>query len=151
MEEEEITTSIVDWLVSCSWDIVSYDFPGSGSGSPLHPDVRERGTKNKGSIIPDIIAFKDYNVILIENKNRYLKSDFDKVSELCRHNRFEKAIENILGKRRFNRVSFGIGIPDDANALKKAESYPSKRDFLLAVNVNLNVSIIEDSYSLFAC
>ena len=78
MSEEEVTNSIMDWLESCGWEIVSFDFPQSGTGRTLHPnpDVREH-TKNKGGIIPDIVAIRNGIAAFFENKDRYVHSDFE--------------------------------------------------------------------------
>jgi hypothetical protein len=151
MSEEQITKDILEWLENSSWEIISFDYPGSGTGKLLHPDRRINETKNKDGIIPDVIAIKNSNVILMENKDHFSKEDFNKVNELCCNNPYQKGIENELGERRYSRVYFGIGIPDDATVLGKAQSYSSKRNFLLAVCESSNVSVIEDPDSLFTC
>ena len=60
MREEKVTITMLKWLQSNDWQIVCFDFPQSGTGVSLHPNqnIREK-TKNKGAIIPDIIANKN--------------------------------------------------------------------------------------------
>jgi hypothetical protein len=52
-----VTKTILSYLSSKGWNIVAYDFPQSGTGIMLHPD-RNYSEKNKGGIIPDIVAVK---------------------------------------------------------------------------------------------
>jgi hypothetical protein len=83
LTEEQITKSILIWLEINGWKIICFDFPQSGTGFVLHPnpDVREL-TKNKGAIIPDIVAFKDKTAIFFENKDRFVLADFEKLSAI---------------------------------------------------------------------
>lgn len=56
MREEEVTMILVKCLKKRGWKILSFDYPGSGTGFRLH----KNGTnyKNKDTIVPDIIAVK---------------------------------------------------------------------------------------------
>lgn len=80
LTEEQITKAIIDWLEGQEWQIICYDFPQSGTGISLHPNEELRITKNKGAIIPDIVAIKGTIVLFFENKDRFVLSDFVKVS-----------------------------------------------------------------------
>jgi hypothetical protein len=60
--EEQLTKAILEWLIANNWEIICYDFPQSGTGVSIHPNEELRTTKNKGAIIPDIVAIKNGTV-----------------------------------------------------------------------------------------
>ena len=83
MKEERVTINILNWLESNGWKIICYDFPQSGTGVLLHPNSDEnRTTKNKGGIIPDILATRNSVALFFENKDRFVLSDFEKLKEI---------------------------------------------------------------------
>lgn len=57
MWEENVTLSLINWLKDSGWDVIAFDYPGSGTGIRLH----KNGTryKNKDTIVPDIIAVRN--------------------------------------------------------------------------------------------
>ena len=69
MTEEEITKSILKWLIENNWEIICFDFPKSGTGIFLHPNGSSN--KNKDSINIDIIAIKNGISLFFENKDRF--------------------------------------------------------------------------------
>jgi len=68
MKEEKVTKNILAWLESNGWEIISYDFPQSGTGVLLHLNSDKRTEKNKGGIIPDIIAVKNKIGVFMESE-----------------------------------------------------------------------------------
>jgi len=81
MTEEQVTKAILSAFIESNWNIISYDFPQSGTGKMLHPNGYNEH-KNIGSIIPDIIAVKESTCLFMENKNRVDKNDFFKINLL---------------------------------------------------------------------
>lgn len=79
MREENVTKKIIKYLKKNEWKIISFDFPQSGTGIMILPDDN-KSSKNKDSIIPDIIAHKNNICLFFENKDRFVKADFDKVN-----------------------------------------------------------------------
>lgn len=117
MTEEQVTKFIMRWLVADGWEIVSYDFPQSGTGRSLHPS--NAVGRNLYTVIPDIIAYREGTVLVMEDKDRFVKSDFEKQHFIKTSGIYDKALMELLGQREVNRVAYGIGLPQtDSNAQK---------------------------------
>ena len=84
MQEEQVTKSILKWLIENGWNIVCFDFPQSGTGHFLHPNGTNH--KNKDSINPDIVAVKGNTCLFFENKARFYYPDYQKQHELIENN-----------------------------------------------------------------
>ena len=110
MTEERVTKLIIQYLIDSAWEIVAYDFPQSGTGKMLHPDD-SISEKNKGGIIPDIVAVKDGICLFFENKDRIVFDDFNKINALRSENAYTKAIAAMLTEYSIQQIFFGIGIP----------------------------------------
>lgn len=151
MSEEKITIHILDWLKSNGWEIVCFDFPQSGTGISLHPDDehRQEGSKNKNSVIPDIVAHKNGIVAFFENKNRFYFDDFVKVKDLRENNNYTKSINKLLSSYSVEKIFYGVGLLDKAPVLKKALEYQDWVDFILTVSLNGNVTLMHDRHHLF--
>jgi len=144
MTEEQVTKTILTALILNNWDIISYDFPQSGTGMILRPNsvVSE---KNKGGIIPDIIAIKDGTCLFFENKQNIALSDFHKTSALITNNQFTNDISSLLCGYDVTKIYYGIGFPSD-KWNKTAEENTSLVDFVLGVTCN---NIINFYYNPF--
>ena len=86
IKEEEVTKRILKWLVETGWEIICFDFPQSGTGRQLHPNIRTNQTD--GVIIPDIVAIKNGTVLDFENKDRFVLEDFEKILMLRTSNNY---------------------------------------------------------------
>ena len=112
MREERVTINILTWLEENDWQIICYDFPQSGTGVLLHPNSDEnRTTKNKGGIIPDILATRNSVALFFENKDRFVLSDFEKLKEIKTIGNFSKSLNTILSDFNVTSIYFGVGIP----------------------------------------
>jgi len=149
LREENITKSLLLWLENNSWKILAFDFPQSGTGIILHPNEDIRETKNKGSIIPDIIAIKDENVVFFENKDRYDGYDFEKVNLLRTENPYEKSIAKFLERYCYSNIYFGIGLPNTSNIRKKIDDKREMLDFALLVSSSRDIHIYYQSKLIF--
>jgi hypothetical protein len=140
--EEQVTKIILKWLNSQGWEIVCFDFPQSGTGYVLHPKEYNRTTKNKGAIIPDIVAVKGRICLFFENKDRFVMSDFEKISILRTSNEYLASIERMLSNWEIEKIYYGVGLPksdiQEAKILKNKDLI----DFALLVNIDKEVSII---------
>jgi hypothetical protein len=141
MREEKVTISILKWLEKNAWEIISYDFPQSGTGILLHKNSLSGYHKNKGGIIPDIIARKSNKVVYFENKDRYYADDFTKIEDLKVKNEYTDALTNLLGSLTQISIYFGIGIPALPTEIKKCLSSSEKIDFLISVKDNYSIEI----------
>ncbi|PIY09012.1 MAG: hypothetical protein COZ18_09285 [Flexibacter sp. CG_4_10_14_3_um_filter_32_15] len=149
MREEQITKNILDWLEENDWFIICYDFPQSGTGIMLHQNIAHRVSKNKGGIIPDIIAVKDQIALFFENKDRFYQFDFDKLHEIKTQQNYSESLASLLRNYNIDIIYYGIGIIDKAKEIDKALNHLEKVDFLLSINENKEVKIYHDIANIF--
>jgi hypothetical protein len=144
MREEKVTIEILKWLELNNWTILTYDFPQSGTGISLHPniDVRVR-TKNKGAIIPDIVAVKGSICLFFENKDKLTLSDFDKIEEIKQRNDYSEAINNLLKDCDIDKIYFGIGYGKQAKPKEITDEYFNKVDFIIEIDNLFEIQIIK--------
>ncbi|ELI6456044.1 hypothetical protein RRM46_002283 [Flavobacterium psychrophilum] len=147
--EEKVTKLILDWLESNDWKIICYDFPQSGTGISLHLNEELRETKNKGAVIPDIVAIKEEKVLFFENKDRFVLSDFDKLNSLKTNNNYSESIEKLLTNYDFSAIYYGIGIPKIENQITKVKNEVEKVDFVIFVNSDKEIEIYYEKSNLF--
>jgi hypothetical protein len=150
MKEETVTKNILDWLEKNKWEIICYDFPQSGTGKILHLNEKLRITKNKGSIIPDIIAVKDHIALFFENKDRFYKPDFDKLFEIKTKSNYSDSLDQLLTGLNIKIIYYGIGIPEVKSVIEKSILHLKKIDFLISTNEKKEVVIHYDTYGIFA-
>lgn len=150
LTEEQITKGVIAWLVTNNWQIVCFDFPQSGTGIILHPNSAYReSTKNKDSIIPDIIAVNGERAIFCENKDRFDPKDFDKLYETKSTDMYSDALSELLSDYKIKDISYGACGPDIVQFTKKAMARRQQVDFLITVNQELKISILYDSAATF--
>lgn len=147
LSEEQVTKIIIRWLVEKGWVILSFDFPQSGTGRALHPDLTD--SKTAGIIIPDIIAYRNGTLVFFENKDRFVLSDFEKVFELRRTDSYHKAIQNLAKGYSFEHVCYGIGIPHSNGNEKKIQKHLDKVDFVILVEDREKLIVSYDCCKLF--
>ena len=142
MKEERVTINILNWLEINGWKIISYDFPQSGTGVLLHPNcIENRISKNKGGIIPDILATRDTIALFFENKDRFVLSDFEKIREIKMSGNYSNSINHILSEFNVTKLFYGIGIPAIETYIKKSIENIKGLDFLISTSENGNVHI----------
>ncbi|MGY5848613.1 hypothetical protein ACW6QP_14480 [Salegentibacter sp. HM20] len=149
MREERVTINILNWLEENGWQIICYDFPQSGTGILLHPNGDNRTEKNKGGIIPDIIAVKDDIALFFENKDRFYQPDFDKLLEIKAINNFSDSLNQLLSGFSISKIVYGIGIPEEEKHLEKSRTQLDKIDFLITTDNNKNVKVHFDVENVF--
>jgi hypothetical protein len=140
MTEEQITKALLMWLNGKGWKILCFDFPQSGTGYNIHPNEEVRTTKNKGAIIPDIVAIKGTSVVFFENKDRFVLDDFIKTNELRRGSDYTDSIAKLLAGLNYTNIFYGVGLPLTPYNQKKSIQYTDKIDF--AVFIDTDGSII---------
>ena len=144
MREEKVTITMLKWLQSNDWQIVCFDFPQSGTGVSLHPnqDIREK-TKNKGAIIPDIIANKNGKSLFFENKDRFVLSDFEKINHIKLSGEYSNSLTDLLKNYPTDTIYYGIGLPFSKTLESKLIKYESLVDFIVSVSQNLEIEILK--------
>lgn len=138
MREENVTMFILDWLRGNNWKILSFDYPGSGTGIRLHKNGTRN--KNKDTIVPDIIAVKDEVALFFENKDHFYKKDFEKQYSNIHDNFFSEDVDELLRVYDIIKIKWGIGIPTDKYS-KTVGKYEYMVDFLFTVEENGAIEI----------
>lgn len=149
MREERVTINILKWLEGNGWQIVCFDFPQSGTGILLHPNDTNRTEKNKGGIIPDIIAVKDNIALFFENKDRFYEPDFDKLNEIRSEGNFSNSLNQLLSEFNITKIVYGVGIPTVEKHIVKSKKQLEKVDFLVSTNSEREVDIHYDKEKIF--
>lgn len=83
MDEEQVTEAVEEHLTAAGWTMFAVDYPTSGSGLRLHPDDRDPGTKHAGSVVPDIVAYRDQQLIVVESKPYFDRADAKKLADIA--------------------------------------------------------------------
>jgi len=149
VREEKVTKNVLDWLELNGWNVICYDFPQSGTGVLLHPNNNKRTEKNKGGIIPDIIAVKDGIALFFENKDRFYQPDFDKLFEIRTESNYSDSLESLLVGHNIKSIAFGIGISDIKKEIEKCQLHLDKVDFLISTNSQKEIFIHYDVKGMF--
>ncbi len=149
MREETVTKSILTWLEANNWKIICFDFPQSGTGVLLHPNNNNRTEKNKGGIIPDIIAVKDNTALFFENKDRFYQPDFDKLFEIKTENNYSDSLNQLLDGFSISKLVYGIGIPEEKKHIEKSNTQLDKIDFLITTDDKKNIKVYFDIENVF--
>lgn len=147
LTEEQVTKSIIRWLVRNGWSIIAFDFPQSGTGRCLHPN--DTNSKTDGIWIPDIVAHKDSNLVFFENKDRFVYNDFEKVNRLKNTTCYSMAIKEVTQGYDYDNIYYGIGFPQSQSNITKAASYLNMIDFLVAAIDKDNASVEYDPHHIF--
>lgn len=150
MREEKVTKNILNWLQLNDWEIICFDFPQSGTGLLLHINNDDRAEKNKGGIIPDIIAVKNITALFFENKDRFYQSDFDKLEDIKLSNDYSTSLNSILSGKNIKAIYYGVGLPSLKDEIEKSENHLHKIDFLISTNVDGIIQVHQDNYGIFS-
>lgn len=134
MNEEQVTEAAEEYLEAEGWTMFAVDYPTSGSGLRLHPNDREAGTKHSGSIVPDIVAYREDTVLIVESKPYFDRDDAEKLAEIA-NGRFSNSLEKRLYSTDVNEVDTALAFPkDDQHAVE--EELLEEVDYLLLVREN---------------
>ena len=149
LTEENITKFIISWLEAAGWEIICFDLPQSGTGKVIHPNRCKKGSKNKDSIIPDIVAVRDTDAIFFENKGKFFISDFEKINTLRTTDGYSTDISRLFYEYDIRKISYGIGGSDSSSFISKAKENIHLVDFFISVSDRGEVSVIFDSDKVF--
>lgn len=149
MTEEQVTKAILNWLELKDWEIICFDFPQSGMGILLHPNNELRTTKNRGAILPDIVAIKGGVVVFFENKDHFVLSDFKKVNELRITTDYSESIKNLLKGFKYSKIFYGVGLPYSKSTIIQCIENKDKTDFIVCLTPEGLVSIQYQIVSIF--
>jgi hypothetical protein len=150
MREENVTKNILQWLQKNNWEIVCFDFPQSGTGVLLHLNSENRTEKNKGGIIPDVVAVKNGIAVFFENKDRFYQPDFDKLYEIKTESNYSNSLDTLLTGKNIDSIVYGVGISNIKKEIDKCNLQLDKIDFLISTNEEKEILILYDNKGIFA-
>ena len=150
MREENVTKNILQWLQANNWKIICFDFPQSGTGVLLHLNSSNRTEKNKGGIIPDIIAVKNGVALFFENKDRFYQPDFDKLFEIKTELNYTDSLDLLLSDQNVTSILYGVGVSDIKTEIEKCKLNLGKIDFLISTNKLKGIMVLYDNTGIFA-
>jgi hypothetical protein len=148
--EEQLTKALLIKLEAHGWRIICFDFPHSGTGIVLHPNNQTGSSKNKGSVIPDIVAIKKQTVLFFENKDKFDLSDIIKVQSLRENKRFSRSINQLLAGSKYSKILFGVGLVHSECSERKVELHLGKLDFVIFYHTDTTFQIRHGPKELFA-
>lgn len=110
----------------------------------MHPNqsLREK-TKNKGAIIPDIIANKNGISLFFENKDRFVLSDFEKLNHVKISGEYNNSISDLLNKYPTDVIYYGIGLPYLKSLEKRLAEHDHLIDFVVSVSPTFEIEILK--------
>ena len=120
MNEESVTRSVMEWLDGQGWEVLDYDFPGGGTGRKFRQES-DCSAKNKGIVIPDIVAIKDDTCVLFEDKESDTADDYRKVVGLVRSTSLPEQMARAYPEHSINTVLAGIAYAGESHYLALAE------------------------------
>lgn len=123
LTEEKITKFLIKYLKLKGFKIFAYDFPQSGTGYVLRPNSSDIKHKNINFWIPDIIAIKNKDLYVFENKDHFSLSDIKKIQTIFHDESHSEAIDKLLSKTRtiniFTMLAFPISHFNETTQLDK--------------------------------
>lgn len=123
MSEEAVTKATIFFLKRHGWNVLDYDFPGSGTGRNFRVGTQE-DKKNKKRVIPDIIAYKNETILWFENKDKDTINDYKKIAFLYQENQqLFKQILQAYPDKSINKLFFMIAFSGESKYLRKALEY----------------------------
>lgn len=129
MTEEHVTRLIMAWLSGQGWQILHYDYPGSGTGKPIRPTGSK--AKNAGSVTADILAARASRALWFEDKDRYDLGDVRKCQAIRSDPMLLAAIA-AAANVPVNHLAFGLGMPLDSALL--VPDVPEGIDFIVGAS-----------------
>ncbi len=140
---------MLNWLESNNWKVLCYDFPQSGAGILIHPNISKNSSKSKDGIIPDILAQRNGVTLFIENKDRFFYPDFVKLKKIKNEGGYTKGISELIYPSNLLNIYYGIGVYNYKKNVIKGLDNISGLDFLLSVNDSGSVNVDYDPCNVF--
>ena len=122
------------WLGGMAFDILAFDYPGSGTGKRLHPDQAFRTSKNTGLIIPDIIAFRSHFLAFFENKTWFSAGDVESLLLLRDSGRYRRAVRALRDQCGQATPVVGLALHDTDGNRRSLAGVQGQIDFGITVS-----------------
>lgn len=118
MNEEEVTEAVEEYLDAAGWTMFAVDYPTSGSGLRLHPNDREDGTKHSGSVVPDIVAYRENTVLVVESKPYFDRNDAAKLGDIAR-GKYSRSLDRRVYATDVDETTTALAFPEsDESAMR---------------------------------
>lgn len=139
MKEEQVTEAVENHLQETGWTIFAVDYPTSGSGLRLHPNDRKTGTKHGGSIVPDVVAYLENTVLMVESKPYFDADDASKLRRIS-DGRYSESLHRRVYATKIENIHTALAFPKPhLDSIK--ENALSGVDKLLLVDGEFNVTV----------
>lgn len=150
MTEEFVTRTLLAWLRLRSWDILSFDYPHSGTGCVLRPvSVTSQISKNVGNLIPDIVAHKDGKTVIFENKVKFFQEDIEALLLMRDSTLYDSAIKNLHRSAIYSDLYVGVGLSSLPKNVVELHRQESLLDFAFVIHADLQVEKVLEKGSIF--
>jgi len=94
--QEEITRAVCELLTGFGWKILGSHHPGASGGIRL--SSRQKGPqKRPRAIIPDIIAVRKHQVLIVESATRFTLADVTKLRRVVETDDYLDDIQQVAG------------------------------------------------------
>jgi len=112
LNETQVFISVKKFLLENDWQVIGGQPPSGTDYLPVIEirDPMNKGKGSKGSYKPDLIAWRESNLAIIELKPRFNRPDRDKVNEVLRSperigSLWESLIQRNISLGKFGKVS----------------------------------------------
>ncbi len=139
MKEEEITKFVIKNLKENDWRILSFDFPQSGTGIILKHNGH-LNEKNKLTINPDVLAFRQGVLLYMENKESFSAHDIEKIARV-KNNEYTVSLRRIFPSIKYEKILTGVALSDDDSNLSNLLEKGKDLDFFILVEDGPKFSI----------
>lgn len=138
MDEDKVTKAIAAFLSRRGWTVHSINAPFSGRSIWIMPTDGKRG---KGALIPDVLATKDGELIVVECSAPYKVSDESKLQRYLGPG-YVSAVRTMFQSERLTAMRLGVGLP-----LTDEQRIRSRGLVVFAVTRSLKVTVRGDGVS----
>ena len=107
MDEDKVTKSIASFLSCAGWNIISINSPFAGRSIWIKPVGGKRG---KGVLIPDVLATRQGELIIVESSAPYKVSDEKKLIRYLERPYLE-SIRAMFAPFRVSWILLAVGLP----------------------------------------
>ena len=150
MTEEFVTRTLLTWLRFRSWNILSFDYPHSGTGYVLRPiSIASQMSKNVGNLIPDIVANKNGITVIFENKVSFFSEDIEALFLMKDSKVYDSAIQNLHGNTTYSELRVGVGLASLPKNIVELHRHKSSLDFAFVIHADRKVEVVFDQRLIF--
>ena len=135
MDEDKVTKAIAAFLSRSGWAVHSINAPFSGRSIWIMPTDGKRG---KGALIPDVLATKNGELIVVECSAPYKVSDESKLLRYLGPG-YVNALRTMFESEGLAAMRLGVGLP-----LADEQRVTSRGLMVFAVTQSLEVTVRGD-------